>query len=318
MPGDAKLTLIVLMLEACVGYPRALFAAIRHPVVWIGRLIDALERTWNQPRFSEGARRALGVLAVALIVGLAASVGVAITRAGSLSEYGSVLVAIVATSGLAQRSLYEHARDVDAAWMSSGLESARAAVGKMVGRDTAKLGPSEVSAAAIESLAESFNDAVVAPTFWLFVGGLPGLLAYKALNTADSMIGHKEPRWRAFGWAAARLDDVANFVPARIAGVLLAMAGLGGAAGGLRVMWRDASKHASPNAGWPEAAAAGTLGVRLGGPATYDGVMHVRPQFGDGPAPQLADLRRALTLYKRGCLALWLLLALVVCAQVSL
>ncbi len=201
-----------------------------------------------------------------------------------------------------------------AALTSGGLDDARVAVGKIVGRDTATLSASEVSAAAIESLAESFNDAVVAPAFWLWVGGLPGLLAYKTLNTADSMIGHREPRWRAFGWAAARLDDVANFVPARIAGSLLAAAG----AGGFRVMWRDAPKHASPNAGWPEAAAAGALGLRLGGPASYDGVMHPRPQFGDGAIPQATDLRRALTLYKKGCLALWLLLALVTLAQGSL
>src|SRR6185369_8302180 len=140
-----------------------------------------------------------------------------------------------------------------------------------------------------------------------------GLLVYKALNTADSMIGHIEPRWRAFGWAAARLDDVANFVPARIAGVLLALAG----ARGFRVMWRDAPQHASPNAGWPEAAAAGALDLRLGGPAYYDGVMHARPQFGDGAQPQATDLGRALALYRRACIGLWLLLASLAIVQVS-
>ncbi len=223
MPGDAKLALIVLVLEACVGYPRMLYSAIGHPVTWIGRLIDVLERSWNQPRLPEGARRALGVVAVIVVVALAGIAGFAITRVAALLDYGSVLVAIVATAGLAQRSLYEHARAVETALVSSGLDDARAAVGRIVGRDTAALSAAEVSGAAIESVAESFNDAVVAPAFWLFVGGLPGLLAYKALNTADSMIGHMEPRWRAFGWAAARLDDVANFVPARIAGVLLAL-----------------------------------------------------------------------------------------------
>jgi len=347
MPGDAKLTLAVLVLEACIGYPRWLFAAIGHPVMWIGRVLEMLERAWNQPRFSDTARRALGVGTVLAIVGLAAGAGFAVVAlAGSLGvavaslaggvegafasslgdlghaaasvaaslDHGSVVVVIIATTGLAQRSLYEHVRAVERALLSGGLEDARAAVGRIVGRDTAALTATEVSAAAIESLAESFNDAVVAPAFWLFVGGLPGLFAYKALNTADSMIGHIEPRWRAFGWAAARLDDVANFVPARIAGVLLALT----AARGFRVMWRDAPKHASPNAGWPEAAAAGALGLRLGGPAFYDGVMHKRPQFGDGASPQATDLSRALRLYKRGCAALWLLLSLVAVMQVSL
>jgi adenosylcobinamide-phosphate synthase len=253
MPGDAKLALAVLMLEACIGYPHALLEAVGHPVTWIGRLLALLERAWNQPRFADGTRRVLGIVAVLAAIGLAGGAGLAMVRVAAPLEYGGVLIALVATSGLAQRSLYDHVRAVGSALASDNLDAARAAVGQIVGRDTRTLSASEVSAAAIESLAESFNDAVVAPAFWLLVAGLPGLFAYKALNTADSMIGHIEPRWRAFGWAAARLDDVANFVPARIAGVLLALAG----ARGFRVMWRDAPKHASPNAGWPEAAAAG-------------------------------------------------------------
>jgi adenosylcobinamide-phosphate synthase len=314
MPCDAKLALAVLVLEACAGYPRMLFAAIGHPVTWIGRLLALFERAWNQPRYTEGTRRALGVITVLIVVGLAAGTGLAVAQGAAPFEFGGVLVALIATTGLAQRSLYEHVRAVEAELVRGGLDGARVAVGRIVGRDTQTLSASEVSAAAIESLAESFNDAVVAPAFWLLVGGLPGLLAYKALNTADSMIGHIEPRWRAFGWAAARLDDVANFVPARIAGVLLALAG----ARGFRVMWRDAPKHASPNAGWPEAAAAGALDLRLGGPACYDGVMHARPQFGDGAIPQAYDLGRALGLYRRGCVALWLLLASIAIIQVSL
>jgi adenosylcobinamide-phosphate synthase len=307
MPGDAKFALAVLVLEACVGYPRALFAAIGHPVSWMGRLLDELERAWNQPRFSAGARRALGVVTVVVSAGLAAAAGLAITSVAMPFEYGAVLVAIVASSGLAQRSLYEHVRAVESALLSNDLDGARAAVGKIVGRDTATLDASEISGAAIESLAESFNDAVVAPAFWLVVGGLPGLFAYKAVNTADSMIGHREPRWRDFGWAAARLDDVSNFVPARLAGVLLALAG----ARGFRVMWRDAPRHASPNAGWPEAALAGALNLRLGGLACYDGVPHSRPHFGEGASPGVTDLRRALALYRRGCVGLWLALALI-------
>lgn len=355
MPGDAKLALAVLVLEACIGYPRALFATIGHPVMWIGRVLSALERVWNQPQFSDGTRRGLGVATVLAVVGLAAGAGFAVlsaaaqladlatsvlTRLNDLASFvpawlddladfvpawldvlssfvpasiGGVLVALIASSGLAQRSLYEHVRAVESSLMSGALEHARVAVGQIVGRDTATLSAAEVAAAAIESLAESFNDAVVAPAFWLLIGGLPGLLAYKALNTADSMIGHIEPRWRAFGWAAARLDDLANFLPARIAGVLIALV----AARGFRVMWRDAPKHASPNAGWPEAAAAGALNLRLGGPACYDGVMHARPQFGDGASPEAADISRALRLYRKACAALWLLIAPIAIIQSS-
>jgi adenosylcobinamide-phosphate synthase len=277
-------------------------------------LLATLERAWNQPRFPDEARRALGIAAVLVVTSFAAAAGFAIARIAGPFEYGGVLVAIIATVGLAQRSLHEHVRAVEAALFSGRLDYARVAVGRIVGRDTAPLNAAEVSAAAIESLAESFNDAVVAPTFWLLVGGLPGLFAYKALNTADSRIGHIEPRWRAFGWAAARLDDVANFVPARLAGVLLALAGTRG----FRVMWRDAPKHASPNAGWPEAAAAGALGLQLGGPACYDGVIHVRPHFGDGASPQAVDVSRALRLYRKSCAGLWLLLALIAMIQVLL
>ena len=163
-----------------------------------------------------------------------------------------------------------------------------------------------VCAAALESLAESFNDGVVAPLFWFLVGGLAGLFAYKAVNTADSLIGHREEPYRCFGWAAARTDDLMNLVPARIAGALIALV----AGRGWRVMLRDARKHASPNSGWPEAAMAGALQVRLGGPASYDGVPHARPTFGEGPRPSPLDLRRGLGLYLRACAVLAAALAL--------
>jgi adenosylcobinamide-phosphate synthase len=211
---------------------------------------------------------------------------------------------LISTTGLAQRSLFIHVRNVLKALRGGDLPLARGKVSLIVGRDTRQLDTGGVSAAALESLAESFNDGIVAPVFWLALGGLPGLFAYKTLNTADSLIGHKEERWRAFGWAAARADDFANLIPARLAGFLLAFAGWGG----LLVMFKDASKHASPNAGWPEAAMAGALGVRLGGPATYDGVVHERPVFGTGPTPAVSDLARGLRIYVIACGLLWLLL----------
>jgi len=301
------LPLAALAVEARVGYPEPLYRRIRHPVVWMGHAIDRLERRWNGPDRSDGARRWWGILTVLLVAGGAALIGHVLQIKLNDIQFGAAFVALIATMGLAQRSLFVHVRDVLRALLKNDLIGARTAVSRIVGRDTLSLDESGVAGAALESLAESFNDGVVAPAFWLFVGGLPGLFAYKALNTADSLIGHREPRWRMFGWAAARADDLANLVPARLAGVLLAVAGRGG----MRVMWRDASKHASPNAGWPEAAMAGALKIRLGGPATYDGALHDRPVFGNGSAPVTHDLARGLRLYVVACGLLWLLTAIV-------
>lgn len=299
---DPWLLVAALIVEACVGYPHAVFRVIRHPVVWIGIAIAALERRWNRVEFGDGSRRALGLVTVVLVAGGTAVVGYFVqTLAGNVS-FGTALIALVASTGLAQHSLYTHVRAVLQPLTHGDLVAARREVAQIVGRDTSSLSESGVAGAALESLAESFNDGIVAPAFWLFVGGLPGLFAYKALNTADSLIGHREPRWRMFGWAAARADDLANLIPARIAGALLAIAG----GGGLLVMWRDAPKHASPNAGWPEAAMAGALRIRLGGPTAYDGVMHERPVFGAGSSPTVDDLKRGLRIYVIACGLLWL------------
>ena len=303
MLAEAWLPAAALAVEACVGYPQALYARVAHPVVWIGRLIETLERHWNRPERSEGTRRALGVVTMIIVAGGAAAVGYVIQVSAQQLPFGMVMVVVIATVGLAQRSLYVHVRDVLRPLKGADLPAAREAVSKIVGRDTAQLSQSGVAAAAIESLAESFNDGIVAPAFWLAAGGLPGLFAYKALNTADSLIGHREPRWRMFGWASARADDLANLIPSRLAGLLIVAAG----GGGLRVMWRDAPRHASPNAGWPEAAMAGALGVELGGAATYEGVMHERPLFGTGRRPEASDLARALQMYLEACALLWVL-----------
>jgi len=304
MRGEAWLVLAALVAEACIGYPQWLYARIRHPVTWLGALLAVLESRWNVATTSDVRRRALGIVAVALIVALSALIAVAIERVAANSAIATACLVLLATSGLAQRSLYEHVRAVQRALDAHDLPAARRAVGHIVGRDTAQLDERQVTAAALESLAESCNDAVIAPAFWLLVGGLPGLLAYKAVNTADSMIGHMEPRWRMFGWAAARCDDVLNWVPARIAGALLTLA----ARRGFSIMLRDASKHASPNAGWPEAALAGGLAIRLGGPTSYDGLTHERPTFGDGDAPTHTDLGRGLLIYMRACGLLWVAL----------
>jgi adenosylcobinamide-phosphate synthase len=299
------IVLACLALEAVIGYPAALHARIPHPVVWAGQAINALERGWNGQRYSFAVRRLLGCLAILFVTGLAVAAGILVQKAAGQGVFGTILVVAVGTVGLAQRSLFVHVNDVLRALRVQDLPTSRERVGRIVGRDTRALDETAVAAAALESLAESFNDGIVAPVFWFVLCGLPGLFAYKVLNTADSLIGHKEERWRAFGWAAARADDVANLLPARLAGLLLVLAG----GGGLGVMLRDASKHASPNAGWPEAAMAGALGVRLGGPAMYDGVLHERPVFGAGDGPAAGELARGLRIYVVACGLLWVIVA---------
>jgi adenosylcobinamide-phosphate synthase len=303
--ADAGRTLAALVLEAGLGYPAWLHRRAPHPVVWIGRAIEALERLWNRPAWPALLRRLLGAATLVLVGGGAGTAGWTIDRLALGRPWVALLALLIATAGLAQRSLYQHVAAVARALDAGDLAEARIAVGRIVGRDVAALDAGGVAAAALESLAESFNDGVVAPAFWLLVGGLGGLFAYKAVNTADSMIGHREARWRAFGWASARTDDLMNLIPARLAGGLLALAG----GGGWRIMGRDARQHASPNAGWPEAAMAGALGVRLGGPVAYDGVVVERPGFGDGPRPVAGDVRRGLRTYVGACGLLWAILA---------
>jgi adenosylcobinamide-phosphate synthase len=302
---DPWRTLAALVLEAAVGYPDRLHRLIPHPVTWAGRGISALEQSWNRPDWPAAIRRLLGVVTLVLIAGSAALAGLLIDFLLPNSLLFALITVCLATTGLAQRSLYTHVAAVSAALEQDDLPRARQAVSKIVGRDVSALDRTKIAAAALESLAESFCDGVIAPAFWLLTCGLAGLFAYKAINTADSLIGHREPRWRAFGWASARTDDLFNLIPARLAGCLLAAV----SGGGWRVMWRDARKHDSPNAGWPEAAMAGGLKIRLGGPVAYDGAPHPRPWFGDGTLPDAATLRRGLGVYLRACFLFWILLA---------
>jgi len=291
----ARLALAALATEALIGYPDRLHRRLPHPVTVLGAMIETGERRLNRPERSGPRRKAAGIATLIATTGVAALAGLAASRLPGPARV------LAATVGLAQRSLHDHVAAVAEALEADDLAAARIAVGRIVGRDTAALDEAGVATAAIESLAESFNDGVVAPAFWLAVAGLPGLYAYKAVNTADSLIGHKEPRWKDFGWAAARTDDAMNLAPARLAGALIVLAGQKG----WRIMLKDARRHASPNAGWPEAAMAGALGLTLGGPVAYDGVMTERPTFGEGPPPTPADLRRALDIYVRACGLLW-------------
>ena len=296
--------LALLIVEAAAGYPAAALEVVGHPVMWIGRLIGICENRWNAG--SARRRRVAGCALVLLLLITAAGVGLCIEiGAHSLlpAPLAYVVVVVMGTTGLAQRSLDDHVAAVLEPLQSGNLATARTAAGRIVGRDTVSLDQTGVSAAAIESLAESFCDGVVAPAFWFFVAGLPGLLFYKAINTADSMVGHRDARHAMFGWAAARTDDLLNLVPARLAGSMLCVAG----GRGWRTMLRDAPKHASPNAGWPEAAMAGALASMLGGPVSYDGEATWRPTFGDGAPPDIGSLQRALTIYRRACILLWVL-----------
>lgn len=292
----AALALLAAMIEAVVGYPDAIYRAIGHPVTWIGRLIAWCDRAWNSQRYSFGTRRLAGVATVVLL--LSVSIGIGLLLMYALPHV--VLVAILASSLLAQRSLDTHVVAVAEALERDGIDAGRRAVSMIVGRDTARLDEAAVSRAAIESLAENFSDGVVAPLFWMAVAGLPGAIAYKAINTADSMIGHKSDRHLAFGWAAARLDDLVNLPASRLSALWLALAGLSWRA--VAIVWRDADKHDSPNAGWPESAMAGALGLRLNGPRVYDGEMTDHPWVGDGRAEATAaDIRAALRLYRIAC-----------------
>lgn len=292
--------LAALVAEALLGYPAWLLRRIGHPVTWAGHSIALMDRHWNR-----GAHRiAAGSLAAAVLLAAGGVSGAAIEQAlrHGLANWAATLgIVLLATTGLAQRSLWDHVGAVATPLARGDHAAARHAVSRVVGRDTAELDAAGVAAAGIETLAESFCDGVVAPAFWFALLGLPGLFAFKCISTADSMIGHRDARYERFGKACARIDDAFNWVPARLSGVLVCLAG----AGGWRVMLRDAGRHLSPNAGWPESAMAGVLGVTLGGGARYDGEWIARQTLGSGPRPGPIELERALQVYRRACLLLW-------------
>jgi adenosylcobinamide-phosphate synthase len=282
----------------------------------MGRLIAGLDRALNQETMSDARRRATGALALLVIIGVPAIVGYVVERGLLLLPLGMVWAAIVASTLLAQVSLHAHVARVAAALDHDGLAAGRAAVAHIVGRDPHALDEAGVARAAIESLAENFSDGVVAPTFWLAAAGLAGGAAYKAINTADSVIGHRTPRHHAFGWAAARLDDLVNLPASRLSALLIVAAAAASpgasALNAWRVVIRDAPRHRSPNAGYPEAAMAGALGVALAGPRVYGGVRVEDAVIGDGRRDATAaDIRAALRLYRRADAMLIALVAVV-------
>jgi adenosylcobinamide-phosphate synthase len=297
------LTALAVLIEIIAGYPDWLLRSIGHPVIWMGRLIATLERRWNHESAGPGLRQILGVITVLLLVAIVATAALIIERGLLILPLGMIGAGILGSTLIAQRSLYQHVARVADALEDEGIRSAQEAVSHLVGRDTQSLDEAGVARAAIESLAENFSDGVVAPVFWMIIAGLPGAATYKAISTADSMIGHHSSRYQAFGWAAARLDDLVNLPASRLAAILIIAAAAvtqgASAPAAWRAVRRDARHHRSPNAGYPEAAMAGALHLSLAGPRAYGGVVIDDAFMGDGRrAVKTTDIRAALALYR--------------------
>ena len=293
--------------DAALGEMGPLFRLIPHPVVIAGAMIDWFDHHLNRTERGPNSLRNRGTFTALFLVSLASALGFGLHLSAIILPYGWIIEAFFVAVLVAQHSLFAHVRAVSKALKTGGVEDGRPMVARIVGRDVTRLDLHGVARAAIESLAENFADGVVAPIFWYVIFGLPGLFGYKMLNTLDSMIGYRNPRYLYFGWASARLDDVANYVPARLAGVIMAL-GLTFTPGGnplkaLGTMTADARNHPSPNSGWPEAAMAGGLGLALGGPRTYQGGIIEGQWIGTGRAKALVgDIDRALIAFVAACL----------------
>lgn len=304
----AAMMLIGLAFDAAFGWPDRLYRRIGHPVTWIGALVTALDDRLNDG--PPAARRRRGALTVVLVILAVLMPALLIGAALPSHPLGLLIGGLVAWPLIAARSMFAHVADVARPLKQGDLLRARRAVAMIVGRDPMRLDARGVARAALESLAENSSDGIVAPLFWGAVAGLPGIAVYKAINTMDSMIGHRNARYEDFGKVAARLDDLANLVPARLTGLLYALAS-GRPRRAIRVMRADAGRHRSPNAGWPEAAMAGALHVRLSGPRIYGDTIADEPYVNAAaPDPEAGDLRRGLALYLRAMLLCAALLAL--------
>jgi adenosylcobinamide-phosphate synthase len=308
--GFAGAMVVAMAMDALVGWPDRLFARIGHPVTWLGKVIAALDARWNRDTDPASTRRVAGVAAALFVIVAAATIGWAVQRIVPFGLVGSTLLGLLAWPFVAFRSLYDHVAAVRDPLRAGNIDSARNAVSMIVGRDPQALDDAGIARAAIESLAENASDGVVAPLFWGVLFGLPGIIGYKAVNTLDSMIGHRSPRHEAFGWAAARIDDVANFIPARLTGLLFALFAGERRSQAMSCVWQDARHHRSPNAGWPEAAMAGALGIKLCGPRSYHGEVAEEPWLNASARdPAALDITRALELYVGVMFALAVLLA---------
>jgi adenosylcobinamide-phosphate synthase len=307
---------LALLVERLFGYPKAIHHQIGHPVEWIGIFLSKLEVAVYDSDAEPLQARLRGVAALVALLIIVAIPAALVSAFLSTFRFGWIIEALLATTLISQCSLHEHVSAVGKG-LDISLSEGRKAVSMIVGRDPAQLDESGVTKAALESLAENTSDGIVAPVLWYALLGLPGIMAYKAINTADSVIGHKSERYIYFGWAAARLDDLVNLPASRLTGLLFA-----GAAAwtdkergkiAWHAMWRDAPKHNSPNAGWPESALAASLGVKFGGPRSYEGHLVNLPWMGEGRETlNRDDIRKGLRLY--GTAMTFLLLLIAFCA----
>ncbi len=313
---------LALLIDRVVGDPPRLWARVPHPVVVFGKAIAFCDRNFNRSGTPDPIRRRNGIITIVALLCLSLFAGGILEGLfAAFGRLGLVLEVLVVAVLLAQKSLADHVGAVALGLRVDGLEGGRRAVSLIVGRDPATLDAPAICRAAIESLAENFADGVVAPAFWYAVLGLPGILAYKMLNTADSMIGHKNEKYRDFGWASARLDDLANWPAARLSAFAIAFAtlfvrGVTAARRSLSVALRDAGLHRSPNSGWPEAAMAGALDIQLTGPRIYGGERVSEPMInGAGRAvAKAADIEDGVKVFYAAChvlIGLTALLALI-------
>lgn len=311
MTLDHNLLVLVLalLLDRIVGDPDALWMRLPHPVVLFGNAISRVDRMFNRAELHKRDRRRNGVWSIAGLLFLSGVAGLVLHWFFSLFGLPGILLEVICVAVfMAQKSLADHVEAVAAGLKSGGLGGGRLAVSRIVGRDPETLDEPAVCRAAIESLAENFSDGVVAPALWYAVFGLPGLFAYKMLNTADSMIGHKSERYADFGWAAARLDDFANWPAARLSILLIAAGawlrrGSTACREALRIAARDGGLHRSPNSGRPEAAMAGALNVQLAGPRVYSGVVVMEPMINGGgrDSATVADIEDGVSVFYASC-----------------
>jgi adenosylcobinamide-phosphate synthase len=300
------LLLAALLIDAVFGDPDWLWRRLPHPVVCIGKVISFFDRSLNSPDATSGQRKRNGILTLLALVAGAAIIGVVIHFLAAMIPGGEALVVVIAATFIAQNSLYRHVAAVRDGLKANGLDGGRKAVAMIVGRDPEQLNEAGVSRAAIESCAENFADGVVAPVFWFALLGLPGLLVYKAVNTADSMVGHKTEKYTDFGWASARFDDLINLPASRLAGVFISLStplARGSIGKSIACIFQDATKHRSPNAGWPEAAMAGALDIALAGPRSYPGYTVEDPYLNETGRKDAAagDISGALTVLVGAC-----------------
>ena len=321
--GHLPVLLGALVLDRLVGDPAWLWRRISHPVVVFGSTIGIVDRRFNLATDTPARRRRKGCITILGLLLLAGGAGWVLAHVfDRLGIFGLVLEILVVGIFLAQKSLADHVQAVADGLQTGGLAGGRKAVSMIVGRDPDALDEAAVSRAALESLAENFSDGIVAPALWYALLGLPGLLAYKMLNTADSMIGHLNDRHRDFGWASAKLDDFANWPASRLSAMLIAagawlVRGWPAMGQAMETALRDQGLHRSPNAGWPEAAMAGALGLALAGPRQYGGEVVMEPSLNASGRPEAGarDISDGLLIFKRACD--WLALAVLVGIAVS-